>query len=118
MLNEHKLMETGFWTQKGPNSDTVISSRVRFARNMRSVPYPNKIDPHEIELLRGALERFATGAGDGSYIIDLNEIDKTEKRFLRERNIITLEMERSPISSVLVNEDEEFSIMVNEDFLI
>lgn len=114
---EEVLQQSGFWTSTGPFSHIVLSTRIRLARNMQSVPFPGRMTGEESYPIRGAIDRFARESkckGQVS-IIDLKEVDPNEKRFLRERNIITYEMEVSEHSLVAVNNVEDFNILVNEE---
>ena len=49
-----------WYTEKGKDSDVVISSRVRYARNLRDVPFVSRLDKAGaeavIEKVRGALD--------------------------------------------------------------
>jgi protein arginine kinase len=116
-LFEEVLQRSGFWTSCGPFSHIVLSSRLRLARNMQHVPFPGRSTRDELRPIRDAVERFSRESiyGGGVNVIDLKEIDGNEKRYLRERNIITHEMEESENALVLVGLDDDFSILVNEE---
>lgn len=111
------MQQSGFWTSCGPFSHIVISSRVRLARNMQSVPFPNRLAADESYPVREAIQRFANESayGDHVAIMDLREIDSGEKRFLRERNVITYEIEVSDNSLVAIDTIDDFTILVNEE---
>ncbi|MFC1669141.1 ATP--guanido phosphotransferase [Spirochaetota bacterium] len=106
-----------FWSTLGPNSDIVLSSRVRLARNIHSIPFTNKIKGSEAYRIKVLLDKYINGSDSSGDLIqiDLNEIDKSEKRFLRERNIITYEMEISDHSMVILNKNDDYIVMVNEE---
>jgi protein arginine kinase len=114
---EEVLQQSGFWTSTGPLSHIVLSSRVRLARNMKSVPFPNRMAGDESFPVRDAIERFAReSAFRGNVtIIDLQNVESSEKRFLRERNLITYEIEVSDNSLVAVNTTDDFAVLVNEE---
>lgn len=115
---ENNIMDTpGFWTMYGPHSDTVLSSRARLARNMHTLPFPNRIEDHEYDIIKSAEKRFAAEStyAPGLTILDLDGMDILEKRLLRERNLITYEMEVSENSSVILGKDHSFAILVNEE---
>ena len=116
IYNEILKMQ-GFWSNKGPNSDVVISSRIRLARNMNNISFHNKLEDSEIKILYDSLEKFLIESkyAQDSTLIDLNDITGDEKRLLRERNIITSEMENSKYSGVIINNTNEFTILVNEE---
>ncbi|HOT44510.1 MAG TPA: ATP--guanido phosphotransferase [Spirochaetota bacterium] len=114
---EEVLQKSAFWTSTGPFSHIVLSSRLRLARNMQSVPFPGRMTADDSYPIRGAIERFAAESRYRGHIsvIDLRDIDANEKRFLRERNIITYEMEVADNTLVVVNNSDDFSILVNEE---
>ncbi len=114
---EEVIHRRGFWTIQGPQSHVVLSSRLRLARNMKGLSFPHRMDQGEQDILRGAVERFAgemTQCG-ANCIIDIHGIGNNEKRLLRERNIITSEMELNENSYVVVFPDEDYAILVNEE---
>lgn len=116
MYQELLHNEKGFWGSSGPYSDIVLSSRVRLARNFDGLPFVRKMMNDDFLRLRAGLERFAAESGyRGTILADLNKISNNEKRYLRERNIITYEMEISDLSHVVINETEDFTIMVNDE---
>jgi protein arginine kinase len=109
--------EQGFWLSSGPNSDTVLSSRVRLARNMKGLFFHSNLTRADTEEIWDICNSFAK---DSCFekrikIVDLNNIGAGERRYLRERNLITYEMEVSDFSLVMINETDDFSIMVNDE---
>ncbi len=118
--NEQKMNEIlnlpSFWTIKGPLNDCVLSSRVRLARNMYPVSFPHLLKENDLAGIEKALQDFS---GNSKYsdniIISIKDLDGKDRRYLRERNIITYEMEISDISHVLINRKDDFFIMVNEE---
>lgn len=107
----------GFWSGPGPNGDVVLSTRVRLARNLASARFPDKQEEAEKILTRSIAERFASDSifHNNLIVLDLRTIDAHDKRFLRERNIITSEMETSDGSLVFMDELDNFIIMINEE---
>ncbi len=116
-MYEEVLQQSAFWTATGPFTHVVLSTRVRLARNMQSVPFPNRLLSDEFYPIREAIERFAAESEfrDGLSIIELSRIHENEKRFLRERNVITHEMEGSENSLVAVGHHDDFIILINEE---
>ncbi|MBN2157749.1 MAG: ATP--guanido phosphotransferase [Spirochaetes bacterium] len=114
---EEVLQQSGFWASTGPFSHIVLSSRVRLARNMAAVPFPGRLPSDELSPVRDAIEAFASDSDFRGRvtIIDLKHVDSSEKRFLRERNIITYEMEGSENSLVALDGTDDFAILVNEE---
>ncbi len=117
MFREILHREQGFWLSSGPNSDIVLSSRIRLARNMKGLFFHSNLTRSDAEEIRSICSRFAEESSFGKKIkiIDLNNIGSGERRYLRERNLITYEMEISDFSLVMLNEADDFSIMVNDE---
>lgn len=114
---EEVLQLSSFWTSCGPFSHMVLSTRVRIARNIKSVLFPNRLLREDIAPIQDMVGKFIRESRHIGPIrlIDLREIDSNEKRFLRERNFITCEMEISEISMVAVSGTGDFSLLINEE---
>ncbi|MFW5769893.1 MAG: ATP--guanido phosphotransferase [Spirochaetota bacterium] len=114
---DHLLEKPGFWSRSGPYPDVVLSTRVRLARNLATLPFPGNMGSAETDFLNGMVDRLmqhAEFSGKMS-IIRMDQLSLEDKRFLRERNIITRELELSDKSSVMMADDEEFMVLVNEE---
>lgn len=111
------LKKTGSWTETGPSSDVVITTRVRLARNMPSISFPHRQDSREFTLLEAVTQRFVSESSFQGriYLVELSGVNEGDKRFLRERNIITSELEGAQNSLAVIENDEEFVVMVNEE---
>lgn len=107
----------GFWSGTGPNADIVLSTRVRLARNLASVSFPHRQDEAETGLIKSIARRFCDESEqrDRLLYLDLPSLSDDERRFLRERNLITSEMESSARSSLIVHRGGGFVIMINEE---
>jgi len=116
VFEKEELLKQGFWSAKGPYNDTVISSRIRLARNIPSVPFPDNMNGDEPDIIIGIARSFQGNSSfSGSTLVILDSLSVDEKRLLREMNLITDEMEKSLNSAVIINETENFSILVNEE---
>lgn len=118
-MDNQNLPVTGEWLRgEGPESDIVISSRLRLARNVAGFPF----------LFRASLEdrkktndllcekiRKADIAADLVYY-DLETANAIERSYLVERHLISKEhaAAQGP-RSVAVAPDESLSIMINEE---
>ncbi|MFA5090749.1 MAG: protein arginine kinase [Candidatus Omnitrophota bacterium] len=113
------LKHTSEWLKgTGPNSDIVISSRIRLARNLDKLPFPHLANKKQGEnVLNAVLE----AAGGASYLkkattFRLMELDNVDKQFLVERHLMSLEHAQHPENKALIIDDEEIvSIMINEE---
>ncbi len=109
----------GRWlTASGPDSDVVISSRIRLARNLAGVPFVPRAKKTEqeqvIDAVRWALN--AAGLDNSGRFIDDPLLSENQGQYLLERHIISPDFLSSKARRGLyVNTDETLSLMVNEE---
>jgi protein arginine kinase len=113
------LNHMGGWIKgSGPNSDIVISSRIRLARNLARMAFPHWAKkPDAEQVLARTLTAFEKmpQIKDALYL-RLDEMDSIDKQFLVERHLMSNEHAvRSAQKGLLVNPDENIAIMVNEE---
>lgn len=111
---ENLLNRTGSWSRTGSDSDVVISTRVRLARNFPSLPFPHMLEGKDLHILEALIKKFAESSSN-IIIAEIPRLNEIDRRYLRERGLITIEMEHSPHSFALIDQDEKFAIMVNEE---
>jgi len=110
---------SGEWLRaSGPESDIVISSRIRLARNLAQFPYPNRADDAgraEVEnLLRERLDSLT--AGTRLNYVDVSTLESLDRQFLVERQLISREHAESQGSrGVGISGEENVSLMINEE---
>ncbi len=114
---ENMLKQKGFWAETGKVSDIVISTRIRLARNIFGYVFPQKMDMHDVIKLKTEIKNYIDVSKykkEISYheIADVADIDR---RFLRERNIITSEIETSSAAAFIIEKKSRFSILVNDE---
>jgi len=117
-LNE-LTKRSGEWLRgSGPESDIVISSRIRLARNLADFPFISKateMDRAEIEkVLR---DRVAEIQEEGNLTyLDVNELGGLDRQFLVERQLISREhAESEGARGVAIDPGERVSLMINEE---
>lgn len=113
------LNQTTEWLRgTGPNSDIVISSRIRLARNLDKFPFSHwasKKSQNEIlSIARDAIS--ASNYMKGALFLSLDTLTDVDKQFLIERHLISREHAlRSDHHAVVISDKEIVSIMVNEE---
>jgi protein arginine kinase len=116
---EELAARSGEWLRgSGPESDIVISSRVRLARNMSDYPFIRRCSDQDritIEsVLRDRLLKIQEFQ-DVSYL-RVDELASMDRQFLVERQLISRELaEGDGPRAVIVDTEEKFSLMVNEE---
>ncbi|MFH1641050.1 MAG: protein arginine kinase [Candidatus Omnitrophota bacterium] len=119
MKFEDILNHTSEWLKgEGPNSNIVISSRIRLARNLDKIPFPsweNKKQSEEV------LKKFEEAVANIDYlkkttVFRLMDLDSVDKQFLVERHLMSHEhAQKTDSKAVAVDEEEVISIMINEE---
>ena len=102
----------------GPDSDIVISSRIRLARNLADFPFMSRATPADrIEIdraLRDCIGRVRTP--DELSFLDVNKLEALDRQFLVERHLISRELAAGEGSrGVAIDHNEQISLMVNEE---
>jgi protein arginine kinase len=118
-MNLDDLTRTsGEWLRgTGPESDIVMCSRIRLARNLNDFPFINRasrLERAEIEsVVRGSLIRVTDA--DLSFL-DVNNLSKLDRLFLVERQLISRELDNAEgPRGVAIAPHENVSIMINEE---
>jgi protein arginine kinase len=105
---------------EGPESDIVISSRIRIARNIKDYPYPMlATSPQSKEVLdqvSAVLENEDLETISRFSLIELSELTELEKMVLVEKHLISPNLaNESRNGAVILSDNESISIMVNEE---
>ena len=114
------LTETvGEWLRgTGPESDIVMSSRIRLARNVAQFPFVSRTtDQERADVERFLRERIASAPlGGGLEYIDVGRLEEIDRQFLVERQLISRELaEAQGARSVAIDGREQVSLMINEE---
>jgi protein arginine kinase len=105
---------------EGADSDVVISSRVRIARNIRNLPFPMMADPTQslsvLEQLFGVAESGRLNGLGKIELIRLSDLTELEKLVLVEKHLISPNLaNESRNGALILSPKEDISIMVNEE---
>jgi protein arginine kinase len=105
---------------EGADSDVVISSRVRIARNIRSLPFPMMANPAQslsaMEQLLGVAESGRLNGLGKIEVIRLSDITELDKLVLVEKHLISPNLaNESRNGALILSPNEDISIMVNEE---
>lgn len=105
----------------GPDSDVVISSRVRLARNIIGLPFPHLLGTEDAEKMVCAVQ---AAIGDNEIkqslgqleLTRMTELSPTERQILMEKHLVSPDLLEQPEKkAVVLRDDETVSIMVNEE---
>ncbi|MFC0274106.1 protein arginine kinase [Metabacillus herbersteinensis] len=111
---------SAWMSQEGPDSDIVISSRIRLARNIAKYQFPTLASNEEMQEV---LDIFELKYSDKDFnqignleLLKMNDLQPIQKRVLVEKHLISPNLaEHANFGGCLLSENEEVSIMVNEE---
>ena len=106
-----------WYLHNGKESDVVVSSRIRLARNLEEYPFVNKSKKEELEKVEEKIKDITPSLGYGIRFIKLKDIDDITKMSLVEKHIISpnFALKKDELGSMLINDDENISVMINEE---
>ena len=102
----------------GPQSETVLSSRVRLARNLREAPFPQRASDVERSKIFDRVVDAARGVDSLSraFVWNVETLPAQERRLLVERHLVSPNLlQGEGARGVLVRDDEKLGLMVNEE---
>ncbi len=113
------LQQSSEWVKgTGPNSEIVMSSRIRLARNLNKYPFSHwakkKQEEEVLSLAKESIEK--SNYLKNHLLLRINEINEVDRQFLIERHLKSKEHAVNPNCKALVITPEEItSIMINEE---
>ncbi len=93
--------------------DIVLSSRIRLARNIDKIPFPNKISDEESENIINKVKDIFSK--NNHKFISLKDLDSNDINCLLEKNIISSKLASNKDKSAVILGDNKHSIMINEE---
>ena len=103
-----------WYENKGKDSDVVLSTRVRLARNIAGYPFPGKLSAEKTHEITEKVKR--TFSGDGWECVDFGKLTPAERASMLEKHIVSREFVSSGSERVLLkNEEKSVYIMSPEE---
>ncbi|NMD72691.1 protein arginine kinase [Bacillus sp. DNRA2] len=104
----------------GPDSDIIMSSRIRLARNFSEYTFPTVFSIEEANGIIASMEEITLQnplKALGQYeLLKINQLQPLQKRVLVEKHLISPQLAEQAINGAcLLSENEEISIMINEE---
>ncbi|MCF3943845.1 protein arginine kinase [Oceanobacillus alkalisoli] len=121
MTLEHFLNEAiSPWMRKeGTDSDIVLSSRIRLARNFANVMYPILGKEDELKKVHDFMKDTYNKTSFQDYtdfhFISTKNLSEIENQILIEKHLVSPSLTRYPQSAALISKNEQVSIMINEE---
>lgn len=94
--------------------DVVISSRIRLARNLNDLPFPNRMTAAQHDTLVQRINDAINPNGD-FMLLRMKELASLQRRMLVERHLISPDLAKKDQGAALISKDETISIMIGEE---
>ena len=106
-----------WYLQSGKESDVVVSSRIRLARNIIEYPFETRCSKKENEEIVNIIKEVLPSIGYGLKILKLKDMDDITKMSLVEKRLVSPDfvMNKNDIGAIAINEEENICIMINEE---
>ena len=109
-----------WYLEEGPDSDVVISTRVRLARNLANTPFPWRLKADELDYVKDkvikAFRELCQTTDEKPVILELADLGAIESLALAERRIISRKMLGDGRGkALLLFPGEASGILVNEE---
>ncbi|WP_159887840.1 protein arginine kinase [Paenibacillus puerhi] len=117
-FTEHALSD--WMKEEGPDSDIVISTRIRIARNVGAYPFPmlatNQQSQEVLNRVKSLMDNEDLETISHFTLLPLSELDELQRRVLVEKHLISPALANdSRNGAVILSDNESISIMVNEE---
>jgi protein arginine kinase len=121
-LNNELLNSTYVgWMEQGPESNIVISSRVRLARNLQNMPFPQRLDEKAgldfLNIIKKTWQADSKSLLKDMDWLGFDKLSELDRNILMEKHLVSPGHAQSNKSynGLLVNQDGLISIMINEE---
>ncbi len=106
--------------EEGPDSDIVLSSRIRLARNFRDIPFPIVADKESLQKVTKVFKDYFEHNSYGDFkdleLVAMSGLDHIQKRVLVEKHLISPNLaENKDSGAAMISQNEQISIMINEE---
>ena len=108
---------SNWYLQNGKESDVVVSTRIRLARNIAGYNFENNLNKEEKENILNKIEGIIPNIGYELKLLKLKDMDDISKQALVEENIISPDFIQDNVNekAIAINPEENICIMVNEE---
>jgi protein arginine kinase len=102
---------------EGDSGDVVISSRVRLARNLKGIPFPNYADEQQLAQINAAVKGALPADNKlGLQVVPIEELAPNDRLVLVEKHLCSPQFIENPhLRLLLINQEQTISVMVNEE---
>jgi protein arginine kinase len=93
----------GWFAEDGPQYESVVSTRVRLARNLSTYPFPHRMTNDQVLDLRRSIETVLQASEEAFTVLDARVLGETARMFFRGRGLLPVE---DPDAVTYVRDDE------------
>ena len=106
-----------WYLENGKDSDIIVSSRIRLARNIKEFPFKIKMTKEDKSKLLEKVKFITPSIGYGLKFLYLKDMDDITKMSLVEKHILSPEiaLNKEQDGAILINDEENICIMINEE---
>ena len=106
-----------WYLESGKESDVIVSSRIRLARNLSNLPFKVKMSKEDINKLLEKVKFITPSLGYGLKYLKIKDMDDITKMSLVEKHILSPEiaLNKEQDGAILINDEENICIMINEE---
>ena len=106
-----------WYLENGKDSDVVISTRIRLARNINDMPFESKGSKENMKKIIDKMANITNNIGYNLKLLRLKDMDDITKLSLVEKRLISPEFisSKNEEGAILINDDENICIMINEE---
>jgi len=116
---KHMLETPSSWLDaSGPESGTILSSRIRLARNLADYPFVNRLEKNMAAEIYSTACEALEGCADlrSANCIDMPSMSDLDRHILVERHLVSPDLEKGVLPrGAVIRRDEKLSVMVNEE---
>lgn len=109
----------GVWLRgSGPESDIVVSSRIRLARNLADYPFIRRCSDHDLTSIENHVRSALRDVEElsSSFYVDVHGLSPLDRQLLVERQLISREHASGRgARGAAIDQDEQYSVMINEE---
>lgn len=102
-----------WYLEDGKDSDIVISSRIRIARNISGKQFANRASDEELKEVLNIVKK--ANVNPKLHFIKLEDLDELMQNSLVEKHIISRDLLNAKYAGILLNDAEDVSVMINEE---
>lgn len=106
-----------WYLTSGKDSDVVLSSRIRIARNLKDISFNLKSNEKDYEQVMNLIEKALENMKLKTKLIRLKDIDDLTKMSLVEKHLVSPDfvLNKNEIGAIALNDEENICIMLNEE---